>query len=237
MTHSTDEQGSDSVVHDSALPLTQQFSSEQIETLLRTCAELYNNSDGDTGEYLSSRQRELAAELLRAWSRLQGDEDDEDDDSDDGDHSDGDGCAIYYTEYQVHANGDFESEVAVEDLKVGDTYNDPAFDDKGTWLTVDAVAVVRGEDGGTEVHVLTDPSESEDEHGEGGGRSDSAPVWADQDGSFTLSDGGPGNPGCDECGTEDAVVRVAGTYLCATAAQARGLQRPDSDEAHDDGEG
>ena len=42
-------------------------------------------------------------------------------------------------------------------------------------------------------------------------------VWAEvADGElgFTLPGGGFGNPGCDECGMDDAVARVDGTYLC-----------------------
>lgn len=45
-------------------------------------------------------------------------------------------------------------------------------------------------------------------------------TWADADGEFELTGGGFGNPGCDGCGTYDAVVRVGRTYLCATGAAA-----------------
>lgn len=38
----------------------------------------------------------------------------------------------------------------------------------------------------------------------------------DANGDFMLSDGTLGNPGCDECGELDAVIRIGGTYLCAT---------------------
>ena len=51
-------------------------------------------------------------------------------------------------------------------------------------------------------------------------------VWADHNGQFVLSDGSLGNPGCDECGQEDAVVRHEGRYLCATAARAAGVANP-----------
>lgn len=44
------------------------------------------------------------------------------------------------------------------------------------------------------------------------------PTWADEDGNFTLRGGGSGNPGCDECGSADAVVHLEGTYLCRAAA-------------------
>jgi hypothetical protein len=55
-------------------------------------------------------------------------------------------------------------------------------------------------------------------------------VWADHDGTFVLSDGSVGNPGCDECGQHDAVVRVDGTYLCDTAAAEAGVTRSGLDE-------
>lgn len=45
-------------------------------------------------------------------------------------------------------------------------------------------------------------------------------VWADEDGEFLLCGGGFGNPGCDGCGTADAVVAVDGTYLCGSEAVA-----------------
>lgn len=37
----------------------------------------------------------------------------------------------------------------------------------------------------------------------------------DEDGEFPLADGSFGNPGCDKCGTSDAVIKVNGEYLCA----------------------
>lgn len=55
---------------------------------------------------------------------------------------------------------------------------------------------------------------------------DSQTIWADRNGQFALSDGSLGNPGCDECGQEDAVVRHEGRYLCATAANALGVVNP-----------
>jgi hypothetical protein len=51
-------------------------------------------------------------------------------------------------------------------------------------------------------------------------------IWADDDGDFLLHGGTFGNPGCDECGSDDAVVKHDGTYLCATAATTRHLTRP-----------
>ena len=47
-------------------------------------------------------------------------------------------------------------------------------------------------------------------------------VWAEK-GRFALSDGSLGNPGCDECGEADAVVRHEGRYLCAEAARVAGV--------------
>lgn len=55
---------------------------------------------------------------------------------------------------------------------------------------------------------------------------DSRTTWADRNGQFVLSDGSLGNPGCDECGQEDAVVRHEGRYLCANAARAAGVANP-----------
>jgi hypothetical protein len=55
---------------------------------------------------------------------------------------------------------------------------------------------------------------------------DSPTTWADRNGQFVLSDGSLGNPGCDECGQEDAVVRHEGRYLCANAARAAGVANP-----------
>ena len=37
------------------------------------------------------------------------------------------------------------------------------------------------------------------------------------EGLFQLSDGTWGNPGCDVCGQEDAVVKINGKYLCKTS--------------------
>ncbi len=55
----------------------------------------------------------------------------------------------------------------------------------------------------------------------------SAPtVWADDNGQFVLSDGHYGNPGCDDCGEADAVVRHNGKYLCASAAEEAGIRKP-----------
>lgn len=54
-------------------------------------------------------------------------------------------------------------------------------------------------------------------------------VFADQDGDFLLSDGSFGNPGCDECGSEDAIVRVGTTYLCGAGWNER-QQLEDEDE-------
>lgn len=47
-------------------------------------------------------------------------------------------------------------------------------------------------------------------------------VWADGDGDFELY-GGSGNPGCDSCGVDDAVVKVEGRYLCSVHAGDLGL--------------
>jgi hypothetical protein len=46
-------------------------------------------------------------------------------------------------------------------------------------------------------------------------------VWP-RAGKFRLRGGSRGNPGCDDCGELDAVVRVDGRYLCASAAVATG---------------
>lgn len=74
---------------------------------------------------------------------------------DDGEHTDGDGCAIYDTGYGVHVNGDLAGKTSVEDVEVGDTYNDPAFDPEDEWLEVYDVAVI-----GDVVHIdSTNPDE------------------------------------------------------------------------------
>lgn len=55
--------------------------------------------------------------------------------------------------------------------------------------------------------------------------------YADENGEFDLLDGTPGQPGCSDCGTESAVVRVGGRhgdYLCASAAAERGIEVPAS---------
>ena len=39
-------------------------------------------------------------------------------------------------------------------------------------------------------------------------------AYPNEGGLFVLSDGTLGNPGCDECGEKDAVIKVDGTYLC-----------------------
>lgn len=46
--------------------------------------------------------------------------------------------------------------------------------------------------------------------------------WSDGDGMFFIG-GDFGNPGCDVCGSEDAVVRVGSEYLCASEARTRGI--------------
>lgn len=48
-------------------------------------------------------------------------------------------------------------------------------------------------------------------------------VWANQDGEFMLYDGSFGNPGCDTCGVEDAVVCWEGRYLCELHAGDNGI--------------
>lgn len=50
-------------------------------------------------------------------------------------------------------------------------------------------------------------------------------VWADASGSFVLPDGTTGNPGCEDCGQADAVVRYDGRYLCDAGARTLGLVR------------
>lgn len=48
--------------------------------------------------------------------------------------------------------------------------------------------------------------------------SDVGPVeWAGVDGNFELVDGSRGNPGCDGCGTNNAVARIDGTYVCSAS--------------------
>ena len=74
-----------------------------------------------------------------------------DDEDEDEDHGDGDGCAIYDTGYQVHWNGDLSVTKDVEDLAVGETYNDPANDAESTWWPVSAVVTVDDQ-----VHVEAD---------------------------------------------------------------------------------
>lgn len=59
-------------------------------------------------------------------------------------------------------------------------------------------------------------------------------TWADEDGDFLLSNGGFGNPGCDSCGMEDAVVRVDGRYLCELHTGDNGIERPEPDFRGDD---
>lgn len=49
---------------DTTGPLTRQFTAEQIEIALSTLADLYENSDDNTGDYLSEKQQEVA-ELVR----------------------------------------------------------------------------------------------------------------------------------------------------------------------------
>lgn len=49
-------------------------------------------------------------------------------------------------------------------------------------------------------------------------------VEVDKDNTFVLADGSRGNPGCDECGTYDATVKVDGVYLCESAALERGIR-------------
>lgn len=48
-------------------------------------------------------------------------------------------------------------------------------------------------------------------------------IWADEAGEFELSDGSFGNPGCDECGQEDAVAYVNGAYLCESGCEDAGI--------------
>lgn len=55
-----------------------------------------------------------------------------------------------------------------------------------------------------------------------------ATVWADDKGQFVLSSGKLGNPGCDDCGEADAVVRHNGRYLCADAAEEAGIRKSNS---------
>lgn len=49
-------------------------------------------------------------------------------------------------------------------------------------------------------------------------------TWAGA--GLTFPDRAAGNPGCDDCGVEDAVVRSGGRYLCSSAAQSAGLDVP-----------
>lgn len=68
--------------------------------------------------------------------------------------------------------------------------------------------------GGRGVHLAEEIDELE---------ADLAIVWADEDGDFLMTDGSYGNPGCDVCGEEDAVVRDGGRYLCELHAGDAGL--------------
>jgi hypothetical protein len=55
-------------------------------------------------------------------------------------------------------------------------------------------------------------------------------TFADANGEFDLLDGETGQPGCSECETESAVVRVGGRhgeYLCATSSAERGIDVPE----------
>lgn len=47
-------------------PVSSRFAAEEIEAALRTLAELYANSDDDTGDYLSGRQQEIAEAVMHA---------------------------------------------------------------------------------------------------------------------------------------------------------------------------
>lgn len=49
--------------------------------------------------------------------------------------------------------------------------------------------------------------------------------WAAADLTFASSVA-TGNPGCDDCGMNDAVVKVDSRYLCASAAQQAGMHVP-----------
>lgn len=54
-------------------------------------------------------------------------------------------------------------------------------------------------------------------------------TWAEDYGDglqFILRDGSFGNPGCDDCGSDDAVARADGVYLCTNAAADRCLIPP-----------
>lgn len=61
---------------------------------------------------------------------------------------------------------------------------------------------------------------------------ETADVWADEDGEFMLADSSFGNPGCDDCGQHDAVVRTGGRYLCEAGAATAGLTRPTASPMH-----
>ncbi len=65
-------------------------------------------------------------------------------------HEDGDGCAIYYTGYQVETP---RGMIDVEDLTDADTFRDRGVDSTDTWYEVDEVAVI-----GDEVHVASSPA-------------------------------------------------------------------------------
>lgn len=54
-----------------------------------------------------------------------------------------------------------------------------------------------------------------------------AVTYADEDGDFPLTGGGFGNPGCDDCGSGDAVARFNGKYYCESGAKAVGIPVPD----------
>lgn len=69
----------------------------------------------------------------------------DEDEEDTGEHTEGDGCAIYDTGYTVLVPDDPDPRTDVEDLEVGDFYNDPAHDPVGSWMVVDDIAVIDDE--------------------------------------------------------------------------------------------
>lgn len=81
------------------------------------------------------------------------DRDEEDDEA--REHEDGDGCAIFATEYQVLRKSDDEGgepeQIPVEDLEPGDLYQDPAQDAHDVWWLVAEVDIT-----GDDVHVQTE---------------------------------------------------------------------------------
>lgn len=77
---------------------------------------------------------------------------------DEDEHVDGDGCATYPTDYQVHSNGDMSTTIDVSDLDAGDTYHDPGNDPAGKWWQVTDVEVVDDDT----VHVRSDEEDDED---------------------------------------------------------------------------